>query len=150
MSYQLSFILLVNYYTISKTCFRWRVTWLFYKIFWEMICWKQLGHWNPSVIITFTHCLSEANVMGHSVADSIVLFLSSLLSLFSHSVLSDSLWAHGLQHTSLPCPSPSPGACSNSCPLSQWCHPTTSSSVIPFSICLLSFPPLPASNVSAF
>ena len=41
--------------------------------------------------------------------------------LFSHSVMSDSLWPHGLQHTRLPCPSPSPGACSNSCPLSRWC-----------------------------
>ena len=53
--------------------------------------------------------------------------------------MSDSLWPHGLQHTRLPCPSPSPGACSNSCPLSRWCHPTISSSVAPFS-CLQSFP----------
>ena len=61
------------------------------------------------------------------------------LLLFSHSVVSDSLWPHGLQHTRLPCPSPSPGACSNSCPLSRQCHPTISFSVIPFS-CLQSFP----------
>ena len=47
---------------------------------------------------------------------------------FSHSVVSNSLWPHGLQHVRLPCPSPFPGACSNSCPLSQWCHPTISSS----------------------
>ena len=47
---------------------------------------------------------------------------------------------HGLQHTRLPCPPPCPRACSNSCPLSQWCHPTISSSVIPFSSCLWSFP----------
>ena len=46
----------------------------------------------------------------------------------------------GLQHTRLPCLSPSPGACWNSCPLSRWCHPTISSSVFPFSSCLLSFP----------
>ena len=46
----------------------------------------------------------------------------------------------GLQHTRLPCPSPSPGVCSNSCPLSQWCHPTISSSAIPFSSCFQSFP----------
>ena len=46
---------------------------------------------------------------------------------------------HGLQHTRPPCPSPNPGAYSNSCPLSQWCHPTISSSLIPFS-CLQSFP----------
>ena len=56
----------------------------------------------------------------------------------SRSVVSDSLWPHGLQHTRLSCPWPTPGACSNSCPLSQWCHPTISSSAVPFS-CLWSF-----------
>ena len=60
--------------------------------------------------------------------------------LFSCSVVSNSFWPHGLQHARLPCPSPSPGACSNSCPSSQWCHPTILSSVIPFSSCLQSFP----------
>jgi len=59
---------------------------------------------------------------------------------FSHSVMSDSLWPHGLQHTSLPCPSIYSGAYSNSCSSSQWCHPTVSSFVIPFSSCLQSFP----------
>ena len=59
---------------------------------------------------------------------------------FSHSVVSNSLRPHGLQHTSFPCPSPTPGARSNSRPLSQWCHPTISSSVVPFSSCLQSFP----------
>ena len=53
--------------------------------------------------------------------------------------LSDYLRPHGLQHARLPCPSPSPRACSNSCPLSWWCHPTISSSIVPFS-CLQSFP----------
>ena len=57
---------------------------------------------------------------------------------FSHSVVSHSLGPHGLQHTRLPCPSPTLGACSNSCPSSQWCHPTISSSVVPFSSCLQS------------
>ena len=61
--------------------------------------------------------------------------------LFSCSVVSNSLWLHGLQHARLPCPSPSPGACSNSCPSSQWCHPPISSSVVPFSFCLQSFSP---------
>ena len=51
--------------------------------------------------------------------------------LFSSSVVSDSLWPHESQHARLPCPSPSPGVCSNSCPLSQWFHPTSSSSVSP-------------------
>ena len=59
---------------------------------------------------------------------------------FSYSVMSDSLWPHGLKHARLPCPSPIPRACSNSCPLSQWCHPTISSSGIPFSSCPPSFP----------
>ena len=60
--------------------------------------------------------------------------------LFSRSVVSNSLWPHGLQNPRLPCPSPTPGACLNSCPLCWWCHPTISSSVIPFSSCLQSFP----------
>ena len=53
--------------------------------------------------------------------------------------MSDSLRPHGLHHPRFPCPSPSPGACSNSCPLSQGCHPTILSSVVPF-FCLQSFP----------
>ena len=54
--------------------------------------------------------------------------------------MSSSLQHHGLQYARPPCPSPTPGAYSNSCPLSQWCHPTISSSVVPFSSCLQSFP----------
>ena len=59
---------------------------------------------------------------------------------FSHSVLSDSLQPRGLQHSGLLCPSPTPRACSNSCPLIWWCHPTISSSVSPFSSLSLIFP----------
>ena len=59
---------------------------------------------------------------------------------FSHSVMSDSLQPHGLQHARPPCPSSIPGAYSNSCPVGQWCHPTISSSVIPFFSRLQSFP----------
>ena len=65
------------------------------------------------------------------------LFISVQL---SYSVVSDSLRPFGLQHARLPCPSPTPKTCSNSCPSSQWCHPTISSSVIPFSFHLQSFP----------
>ena len=61
--------------------------------------------------------------------------LNSYILLFSRSVISNSLQPHWLQHSRLPCPSPSPRACSNSCPSCLWCHPTISSSVIPF------FPP---------
>ena len=59
---------------------------------------------------------------------------------FSCSVMSDSLQPHALQHARPPCPSPTPGVYSNSSPLSRWCHPTISSSVVPFSSCLQSFP----------
>ena len=59
---------------------------------------------------------------------------------FSRSVMSDSLRPHGLHHARLPCPSPTPGSYSNSCPSSRWCHPTISSSVVPFFSCLQSFP----------
>ena len=69
---------------------------------------------------------------------------------FSDSVMSDSLWPHGLQHPRLHCPSPTPGACSNSCPSSQWCHPTISSSVVPFSSCLQSFPASGSFPISQF
>ena len=59
---------------------------------------------------------------------------------FSHAVMSDSLWPHGLQHARFPCPSPSPGASSISCPSGQWWHPTISSSAVLFSSCLQSCP----------
>ena len=60
--------------------------------------------------------------------------------LFCPSVMSNSLWPCGLQHSRPPCPSTPPGTCSNSCPSSRWCHPAISSSVVPFSSCLQSFP----------
>ena len=72
------------------------------------------------------------------------------LLLFSHSVVSYSLRHHRLQHTCLPCPSPSPGPCSNSCPLSQWFHPTILFSVIPFSSHLQSFPASGSFQMSQF
>ena len=59
---------------------------------------------------------------------------------FSRSVVSESLWLHGLQHTRPPCPSPTPRVYPNSCPPRRWCHPTISSSVISFSFCPQSFP----------
>ena len=67
-------------------------------------------------------------------------FYFQSVSQFSRSVVSNSLWPHGLQHTNLPCPSPTTRAFSNSCPSSQWCHPTILPSVVPFSSCLQSFP----------
>ena len=69
---------------------------------------------------------------------------------FSRSVMSDSLQLHGLQHTRLPFLSPTPGVYLNSCPLSWWCHATISSSVVPFSSCLKSFPPSGSFQMSQF
>ena len=69
---------------------------------------------------------------------------------FNRSVMYNSLRPHGLQHTRPSCPSPTPGVYSNSCPLSQWCHPTISSSIIPFSSCLQSFPASGSFHMSPF
>ena len=69
---------------------------------------------------------------------------------FSHSVMSDSSWPHGPQHTRPPCPSPTPRVYSNSSPLSWWCHPTISSSAFPFSSCLQSFPASRSFQMSQF
>ena len=69
---------------------------------------------------------------------------------FSCSVMSNSLWSHGLQHARLPCPSQTLRVCSNSCPSSQWCHPTISSSIISFSSYLQSFPASASFPMSQF
>ena len=79
---------------------------------------------------------SLQTVLPHS--QSLSTQLGSVL--FSRSVVSDSLWPHESQHARPPCPSPTPGAHPNSCPSSWWCHPAISSSVVPFSSCLQSFP----------
>ena len=89
------------------------------------------GHWaaTKGFRIKYGLCL---RIMGHSQfisCDKWAMVMLLLLLLFGHSVVSDSLWPHGLQHARHPCPSPSSEACSNSCPLRQWCHPTISSSV---------------------
>ena len=79
--------------------------------------------------------------LNEDIVHKAFFFSSKLCSVqFSHSVMSNSLWPHGLQHTRLPHPSPIPRAYSNSYLLNQWCHPTTSCSIIPFSSCLKSLP----------
>ena len=77
--------------------------------------------------------LSSTGTSSGQIGESLVLKL-----VIGHSVSNSATF--GLQHAMLPCPSPTPGVCSNSCSLSQWCHPTISSSVVPFSSHLQSFP----------
>ena len=91
-------------------------------------------------LVSVTLSKRYARVRQQENQQDINIFLTTRLLLFSQSIMPISLWPHGLQHARLPCPSPSPGACSNSCPSSQWCHPTVSFSVIPFSSCPQSFP----------
>ena len=106
---------------------------------------------NSSKLSAIVYCLGSASesfsVVGIWVKQTLVIVATgwcipgvhcSLL--FSCSVVSDYLRPHRLQHARLPRPSPPPGACSNSCPSNWWCHPTISSSVIPFSSCPQSFP----------
>ena len=83
----------------------------------------------------YSAIFSRSGILSSSVC-------SELVSYFSCSVVSNSLWPHGPQHTRLPCPSLTPGAYSNSCPLSPSCHPIISTSFIPFSSHLQSFPAL--------
>ena len=95
---------------------------------------------NPGVTnyyIPSVTCSSPDKHLIFTVSHNTVLCIASVQ--FSHSVVFNSLWPCGPYHARPPCPSPTPGVYSNSSPLSRWCHPTTSSSVIPFS-CLQSFP----------
>ena len=101
---------------------------------------RQYGYIYSRKIIGIIHFLSKnfwitgflnPKNRKYSIIYNILILLN--MSLFSCSVMSDSLWSHGLQHTRLPCPSLSLTVCSNSYPLSQWCHPTISCSVVPFS-----------------
>ena len=98
------------------------------------------GHGDPLQHSCLVNPLGQRSLAGYSPKSQTCLKQLQSVSQFSNSVVSDSLRPHGLQHTRPPCPSPTPGVHSDSCPLSQWCHPTISSSVVPFSFCLQSFP----------
>ena len=94
---------------------------------------SKMERWKSSI----SECLkSWLQIKKNCHLKSCLLFSS--VQLFSHVWLFVTPWTAA--HTRLPCPSSTPGACSNSCPSSQWCHPTISSSVVPFSSCLQSFP----------
>ena len=92
---------------------------------------------NLILIFTIWWCLCVESSLGLFK----FLYICYVLSFqFSNSVVSNTLWPHGLQHARPPCPSSTPRVYPNSCPLSQWCHPIISSSVVPFSSCPQSFP----------
>ena len=94
----------------------------------------------PGLEIYFTYDKIHISMLFSQIIPGFLLSSFMLSSVqFSCSVVSNSLWPHGLQHARLPCPSPTPRVYSNSCPLSPWCHLTISSSVIPFSSNLQSF-----------
>ena len=129
----------------------------FTNTFWSRLYSGQLRMPHSQLIKKISFAISKSNkdVWSDSLRKSIrnrklieVIQFSSVQ--FSHSVLSNSLWPHGLQHTSPPYPSPTPRAYSNSYPLSRWCHPTISTFVVPFSSCLQSFPASGSFPVSQF
>ena len=107
-----------------------------WRYFWKKIF--RSGSFLNDTIVGDTHyvCQNTQNVQ-HQVQ-------------FSGSVMSNTLGPRGLQHTRLPSPSPTPRTCSNSCPSSQWCHPTISSSATPFTSCLQSFSASGAFSMSQF
>ena len=100
-----------------------------------------LLHWNNMILYLHnSFMLRDSKGCTYTIISIFEKSLEAKGVLFSCLIMSDSLQPHGLQHTRLPCPSPSPRAHSNSCPLSWWCHPTVSSSVVPFPSHLQSFP----------
>ena len=103
-------------WTIIKKAESWRID------AFELWCWRKL------LRVSWTARRSNQSILKEIISIQ-----------FSYSVMSNCWLPHRLQHTRLPCPSPSSGTCSNSCPLSWWCHLTISSSVVPFSSCLQSF-----------
>ena len=96
-------------------------------------------HLKEGFLFEVLHFRNEKNLWRESIHLTLIFPWNCSL-LFSHSVVSDSLQPHEPQHARPPCPSPTPGVYPNSCPSSRWCHPTISSSVIPFSSCPQSFP----------
>ena len=107
-------------------------------------CWEQAGSWFAYVSVCgfWYLCFKKPGFTFLCLALRMLYTLYTNVGsvYFNFSVVSDSLQPHRLQYARPPCPSPTPRACSNSCPSSQWCHPTISSSVVPFSSCLQFFP----------
>ena len=115
----------------------------------------NLGHSSESLNLTIRALKSSRWALQYIISLNNFLLQQYYMytvqfSQFSNSVMSYCLWPHGLQRTRPPCPSPTPRACSNSCPLSRWCHPTISSSVVPFCSHLQSLPASGSFTMSQF
>ena len=118
-----------------------------YSGIWDLMLAHRESLWRGMVVF-FSLKLNSSTYSNHLFFEESIMtavgnmwrWLRDSLLLFSRYILSNSLWPHRLQYARLPCPSRSPRVCSNSCPLSQWCSPTFSSSVVPFSSCPLYFP----------
>ena len=115
--------------TWGIACLYIMINWIFQESNAIIIC-VFFSHWRQGKTLLFSLDVVQVLIPSNTLT----------LLLFSLSAVSNSSQPHGLQHMRLPCPSPYLGASSNSCPLSWWCHPTISSSVIPSHSCLLSFP----------
>ena len=102
----------------------WRRESLPIPVFWA-------GEFHDCIVHGVAKCQTRLSDLNYQLPSSVQ---------FSHSVVSDSFWPHESQHARPPCPSPTPGSHSDTCPSSQWCHPAISSSVIPFSSCPQSLP----------
>ena len=117
-----------------------------FKVLLYALCWQIYCRTTHHIYLLSKHWLSASPDVRHCASFWVPKDECSSVQ-FSLSVVSDSLQPHGLQHASPPCPSPTPGVYPNSCPLSRWCHPTISSSVVPFSSCLQSFPTSDGQNI---
>ena len=106
--------------------------------------------WYPRTLYSYRNNRENYLRWGCIVSFMDKMHFSFVSAQLSRSVMSDSFRPHGLQYTRPPCPSPTPGAYRNSCPFSRWCHPTISSSIIPFSSCSQSFPASGSFQISHF
>ena len=121
-----------------------------YPGIWDLMLAHRESLWRGMVVF-FSLKLNSSTYSNHLFFEESIMtavgnmwrWLRDSLLLFSRYILSNSLWPHRLQYARLPCPSLSPRVCSNSCPLSQWCSPTFSSSVVPFSSSVVPFSSCP-------
>ena len=129
----------------------WKISfkWIIYIVYAEIIT-KAFFRFCVLKLLSHGHIFLITLRIPYSISDLLDRYINGVFSSvqFSHSVVSDSLWPHESQHTRPLCPSPTPGVHSDSRPLSRWCHPAISSSVVPFSSCPQSLPASGSFSVS--